>query len=382
MKRTSNHGLPLIKVVTQDTIEEIQNAHRNDILRLRVNLERIRNLSYMIIRREKTKRLWFSTHREIVEKALSIASGFDLTTHVSHNDKIVKSDEHDRATPDSMSSAASSRLGFNFPDHQPIVSPDEMSLAQSLINSSNIYEGKKEENKLQLKRVTRELNRLIKVNYLRRREPNPYEKLYVKTRTPSTSSKASSVTGDTTLHRYQSPVKLLNGPTSPHKSQVHNNHHHKVSSSPVKSDNHHHSLPNSGIKKLSVNGPSLLIKKKDPLTPKKSSSSENLKQLSISPFLIKKKSKESVSPQLKLRNHKNNNHHHNHHSQSLLKNHRKRTPKITRNNSAKLTSTLLRKSSQIRKPVSSRIVRDRSVNGVVKGQESFIDDQKQACVVS
>ena len=74
MKRTSNFALPLIKVVTQDTIEEIKLAHRNDILRLRVHLERIRNLSYMICRREKMKRSWLMVHRDIVQLTLSLAN--------------------------------------------------------------------------------------------------------------------------------------------------------------------------------------------------------------------------------------------------------------------------------------------------------------------
>lgn len=371
MKRTSNYGLPLIKVVTKDTIEEIQNAHRNDILRLRVNLERIRNLSYMIIRREKTKRMWLTTHRSIVEKSLSIASGFDLTSLISSNDKSLKTEEHDRSTPDSLSSSASSRIAYNFPEHQPIVSLDEIFLAQNVMNANIIYNEEKEEDKVRLKRVTRELNRLVKVNHLRRREPNPYEKPYVKPRTPSTSSKASSIAGDSSSVR--SPVKL-NGPSSPHKNQMHNNHKLSPSKTPVKSD--HHSSPNSGIKKLNVNGPSILIKKKDPLTPKKSSSSENLKQLSISPFLLKKKSKVIVSSQLKLRNHKNNQHH----PQSLLKNNTKRS--TTKNNSVK--NSLLKKTtaSSRKQPVVPRIVRDRAMNGVVKGHHDLEDDQKQACIVS
>lgn len=374
MKRTSNYGLPLIKVVTADTIEEIQNAHRNDILRLRVNLERIRNLSYMIIRREKTKRSWLTTHRSIVEKALSIASGVDLPSLISRQetDHLLEG-TNDRLTVDSKMHPLSQQ---HLPDFQPFVSPDEIFLAQNVINSNIIYNPETEVDKLRFKRVTRELNRLVKVNHLRRREPNPYERPYLKQRTPSTSSRDGSTSGDTNR---QSVVKLMNGPSSPHKNHVHNNNNHsnKGFGSPSKNRSPQSHDKINGIKRIGLNGSSLLIKK-NPLTPKKNSSSsaENLKQASL---LLKnnnnrhrmKQSKTSPS-QLKMRN---NHIHHHPHSQSLLTN--SRSPSKTSGKSSPHKKS-------IRRPVTTRVSRDKAMNGVMKGhdEDSFEDDHKQGCIIS
>ena len=156
MKRTSNFGLPLIKVVTQDTIEEIQMAHRNDILRLRVHLERIRNLSYMICRREKMKRTWLTCHREIVQLALSLATGV--------RDKVTNG-------------GASHSL---FPNHVTRVPDELLSLARNVISSNVIYNEETEADKMRSKRVIKELNRLAKIDQLRKRSPNPYERKYMK----------------------------------------------------------------------------------------------------------------------------------------------------------------------------------------------------------
>lgn len=70
LKRTSNYGASLIKLTSSAQFEEQQQQQRTDILRLRVDLERIRNLSYMICRREKVKRNWLSVHQSSVEKTL------------------------------------------------------------------------------------------------------------------------------------------------------------------------------------------------------------------------------------------------------------------------------------------------------------------------
>lgn len=155
MKRTSNFGLPLIKVVTQDTIEEIQMAHRNDILRLRVHLERIRNLSYMITRREKMKRSWLTCHREIVQLALSLATGVQQ--------KVTNGGSHSL-----------------FPNHVSGVPEELLGLARNVISSNVIYNEETEADKLRSKRVIKELNRLAKVDQLRKRSPNPYERKYMK----------------------------------------------------------------------------------------------------------------------------------------------------------------------------------------------------------
>lgn len=220
-KRTSNFGLPLIKVVTQDTIEEIQMAHRNDILRLRVHLERIRNLSYMICRREKIKRSWLTSHREIVQLALSLAT--DVQQKVANG------------------GCRSPQL-----DHMSRV-PDEMvHLARNVINSNVIYNQETEVDKLRAKQVIKELNRLSKRDQLRKRSPNPYEKKYMKGQLKRREQDAdhSLTDSDVSLHK-TTPTKI------------------------------------NGSK---VNGSSLLVRSpgKSPLSPAKTpSSSENLKSCSL-----------------------------------------------------------------------------------------------------
>lgn len=221
MKRTSNFGLPLIKVVTQDTIEEIQMAHRNDILRLRVHLERIRNLSYMICRREKMKRTWLTCHREIVQRALSLATGVQekVTNGTSHN---------------------------LLPNHVARVPDELVSLARNVISSNIIYNDETEAEKMMSKRVIKELNRLAKVDQLRKRSPNPYERKYMK-------GQLKSRDVDTNESEHQ---KLSLKKTTPTK-----------------------------INGSKVNGSSLLIRSpaKSPLSPSKTSpsSTENLSSRSL-----------------------------------------------------------------------------------------------------
>lgn len=154
MKRTSNFGLPLIKVVTPDTIEEIQTQTRYDIMKLRVNLERIRNLSYMICRREKIKRSWFTTHREIVEKSLGLLAG---------KSPAKKEDE-----------PINNIITSSIP---PLHHTDRIGLASDLLNINNIYEPSTSE-AASPKKVVRDLNRLVKVERTRRIKTNPYAKYY------------------------------------------------------------------------------------------------------------------------------------------------------------------------------------------------------------
>lgn len=157
LKRTANCGLPLIKVVTADTIEEIEMARRNDILRLRVNLERIRNLSYMICRREKLKRSWLVSHYTSICKAISMTTAAPILQLL----------EVEQA--DSNSS----------PVRQLFVSDDNINLVKNIIQSNNIYAEDPTADKQNAKRVVKDLNRLIELDKLRKRRPNPYAKTFL-----------------------------------------------------------------------------------------------------------------------------------------------------------------------------------------------------------
>lgn len=72
MKRYSQFGAPLIKITTSSSLEEMQLKQRIEILRLRVDLERIRNLSYMLTKREKLKKTWLMTHKNLIDKSFEI----------------------------------------------------------------------------------------------------------------------------------------------------------------------------------------------------------------------------------------------------------------------------------------------------------------------
>ena len=178
IKRTSNAGLPLIRVVTADTIEELQKERRNDILRLRVNLERIRNLSYMICRREKQKRLWIRSQQEIVEKSISVLTG----VIIPHNE-----------TPEN---------GHPTPTITAIADQDKIMLIRDVCNTDNIYNEKDETydlKTLKTKRLQREINKLLHAERVRKTKPNPYAKLYIKPvtkRTTSESTSSESITCD------------------------------------------------------------------------------------------------------------------------------------------------------------------------------------------
>lgn len=201
LKRTSNFGLPLIKVVTTDTIEEIQMAHRSDILKLRVNLERIRNLSYMITRREKLKRTWLQSHRDVVEKSLAYALSFYNPVDTFNNSPCITVKDEKKCSSTSPIAGSSSTIdikkspskgsnnvtpvkskGSPCPPNSPFIPEDTGLLVKNIISSSVIYdatdEAQVELDKNRVKNIMRELNRLTKINQLRRRVPNPYLKEY------------------------------------------------------------------------------------------------------------------------------------------------------------------------------------------------------------
>jgi len=74
IKRYSQFGAPLIKITTSKSLEQMQLQQRIEVLRLRVDLERIRNLSYMLIKREKLKKTWLNAHKNLIDKSLEIAN--------------------------------------------------------------------------------------------------------------------------------------------------------------------------------------------------------------------------------------------------------------------------------------------------------------------
>lgn len=69
--RTANNGQSLIKF-SPSALKEREFEQRKSIMKLRIELERVRNLSYMIGKREKLKAGWLKTHQNIIKRTFSI----------------------------------------------------------------------------------------------------------------------------------------------------------------------------------------------------------------------------------------------------------------------------------------------------------------------
>lgn len=74
--RTANNGQSLIKF-SPSALREREFEQRKSILKLRIELERVRNLSYMIGRREKLKLNWLKAHQDIIRRTLGLINDLD-----------------------------------------------------------------------------------------------------------------------------------------------------------------------------------------------------------------------------------------------------------------------------------------------------------------
>lgn len=69
--RTANNGQSLIKF-SPSALKEREFEQRKSIMKLRIELERVRNLSYMIGKREKLKSSWLKAHQNIIKRTFSV----------------------------------------------------------------------------------------------------------------------------------------------------------------------------------------------------------------------------------------------------------------------------------------------------------------------
>lgn len=76
--RTSNNGQSLIKF-SPSALKEREFEQRKSIMKLRIELERVRNLSYMIGKREKLKASWLKTHQNIIKRTFSVINEISPT---------------------------------------------------------------------------------------------------------------------------------------------------------------------------------------------------------------------------------------------------------------------------------------------------------------
>lgn len=76
--RTANNGQSLIKF-SPSALKEREFEQRKSILKLRIELERVRNLSYMIGKREKLKVGWLKTHQNIIKRTFGVINDLNPT---------------------------------------------------------------------------------------------------------------------------------------------------------------------------------------------------------------------------------------------------------------------------------------------------------------
>lgn len=178
IKRYSQFGAPLIKITTSSSLEEMQLQQRIEVLRLRVDLERIRNLSYMLIKREKLKKTWLNAHKSLIDKSLEIAERINGLNTL----KILK----DIYKPESP------RQNAEFQHHLRTL--ENLNTIHDTIDINNIYQAaSNESNKVKL--ILKRLNRLSKIEktneILNARNPsNPYARSF-KRRDEDTDSYSS-----------------------------------------------------------------------------------------------------------------------------------------------------------------------------------------------
>lgn len=77
--RTVNNGQSLIKF-SPSALKEREFEQRKSILKLRIELERVRNLSYMIGKREKLKASWLKTHQNVIKRTFSVINDLHPTS--------------------------------------------------------------------------------------------------------------------------------------------------------------------------------------------------------------------------------------------------------------------------------------------------------------
>lgn len=182
MKRVSNYGSPLIRMINATSLERLKLQQHAGILRFRVDLERIRNLSYMLCRREKIKCNWVKTHQSAIEQAIAFATGSPLPN----------SDEQSGATSTSPSFKTNS-------------TPEErLKLAKEIINTSVIYDDWDTRDKNKPKVLIKQLKNMMRndsIEKLRRHRPNPYLKFYPQRRSESSDNGKTPQSPQQQLHQ-------------------------------------------------------------------------------------------------------------------------------------------------------------------------------------
>ena len=229
IKRYSQFGAPLIKITTSSSFEEMQLKQRIEVLRLRVDLERIRNLSYMLIKREKLKKTWLNAHKNLIDKSLEIGERINSVNTL----KILKN----------IYRPESPTQNSEFQHHLRIL--ENLNTIHDTIDINNIYDHTSNElNRVKL--ILKRLNRLTKIEktneFLNSRipKPNPYARSYLIKRDEDSDSYSSDHIKTSASSNSSSNGSSKNNNIKP--IAVNSNHHHNHS---MKATSNNNSAANS-----------------------------------------------------------------------------------------------------------------------------------------
>uniref|UniRef100_A0A6G1SK90 PHD finger protein rhinoceros n=1 Tax=Aceria tosichella TaxID=561515 RepID=A0A6G1SK90_9ACAR len=210
--RTANNGQSLIKF-SPSALKEREFEQRKSIMKLRIELERVRNLSYMIGKREKLKASWLKTHQNIIKRTFSIINDLkpvsdampmiessgssDVTSHTNHN-RI--SSNHPHLINNHNTHTTNNKKSLHQTQHLMPTNgmfDESVQLINDLISCDQIYElpnsstnsnydnlSYQERSTLERRRtlsLVRRINRQLK-NISVKSESNPYRKSYLATK--------------------------------------------------------------------------------------------------------------------------------------------------------------------------------------------------------
>lgn len=143
--RTANNGQSLIKF-SPSALKEREFEQRKSILKLRIELERVRNLSYMIGKREKLKAGWLKTHQNIIKRTFCVINDLNPAIDAESNTDSLNSDNsalnNNRASSHNSSSAIPTNGKRSFHHLQPTngMFDESEQLINDLITCDQIYE--------------------------------------------------------------------------------------------------------------------------------------------------------------------------------------------------------------------------------------------------
>lgn len=143
--RTANNGQSLIKF-SPSALKEREFEQRKSILKLRIELERVRNLSYMIGKREKLKAGWLKTHQNIIKRTFCVINdlnpALDIRSNIDslNNDNSAVNNNHVSSQNQSSTIPANGKRSFQHLQPTNGMFDESEQLINDLITCDQIYE--------------------------------------------------------------------------------------------------------------------------------------------------------------------------------------------------------------------------------------------------